>query len=48
MTILVVLVAVAVLFLVVGLIVTAIKWLTILALLFVVLAVAQGYRARRH
>jgi hypothetical protein len=48
MGVLVVLILLAVVFLVVGLIVTAIKWLSILALLFVVLALAQGYRARRH
>jgi hypothetical protein len=48
MAILVLLVVLAVLFLVVGLIVTAIKWLSILALVFVVLALAQGYRARRR
>ncbi len=48
MTILLVLILLAVVFLIVGLVITAIKWLTILALLFVVLALAQGYRARRR
>jgi hypothetical protein len=47
MAILLLLVVLAVVFLVVGLILTAIKWLAILALIFLVLALAQGYRARR-
>lgn len=48
MAILVMLIVLAVILLVVGFIITAIKWLSILALLFLVLAVAQGYRARRR
>jgi hypothetical protein len=39
--------AVAVVFLVVGLIVTAVKWLTIIALIVGILAIAQFYRGRR-
>jgi hypothetical protein len=40
--------AVAVVFLVVGLIVTAIKWLMIIALIVGLLAIAQFYRERRR
>ncbi|MDQ2748170.1 MAG: hypothetical protein ABI775_09880 [Pseudonocardiales bacterium] len=40
--------AVAVVFLAVGLIVTAIKWLTIIALIIAILAIAQFYRERRR
>ncbi len=40
--------AVAVVFLAVGLIVTAIKWLTIIALIVAILAIAQFYRERRR
>lgn len=40
--------AVAVIFLVVGLVVVAIKWLTIIALIVGVLAIAQFYRERRN
>ncbi len=48
MQLLVALGAIAVVFLVVGLIVTAIKWLTIIALVVGVLALAQFFRERRH
>jgi hypothetical protein len=40
--------AVAVVFLVVGLIVAAIKWLAIIALIVGILAIAQFYRERRN
>ena len=40
--------AVAVLFLVVGLVVAAVKWLMIIALIVAILAIAQFYRERRN
>lgn len=48
MQIVVALGAVAVLIVVVGLIVSAVKWLTIIALIVGVLALAQYYRERRR
>lgn len=48
MQILVILVVLAAIFLAVGLIVTAVKWLSIIALLFLMLALAQHYRERRR
>lgn len=40
--------AIAVVFLVVGLVITAIKWLTIIALVVGLLALAQFFRERRR